>query len=470
MDAFGPYLARLPEGDLLSAYLTGKCGVQLCYLGYWVPNQLITLAFLDEHQRQGPMVSSGQDVHVEGERVALRSYWDRRERGTTVLRLRPGIERFMITQIGTPAGSVSRRRGWIPVMWEMADTTPAAGGWVLYMDGHTEWLPYGTFPVTGKIVTRLRDFVPPPAQMAPDRQPQVDSRPPLHYRWTNRRPSPVHEIASDIADSLPLFSFKLVHCDTTPSVKARGYEGYRIRIKARIEVVLFPADIEVDDEFKYRIWPRGSEERDTVVADLGVGQGYHWFARAPVGRQDNFREDFGLTGGDDRLQHMIDTNAFHLMPRLGDQAMPYLESVVSDDEKLDHFPDAIMALGQIGTAEARQLISAAFDPDNKDAFRNAEALTRSADFRASRYGLGLTDETVDAVVEAFLTLEDQDALARNATGYATLTGMFVTYHRNRIGRAILKRLPDDVVDRALDSLREVSPSQAQRLGSQLRDN
>jgi len=467
MDAFGPYLARLPEGDILSAYLTGKCGVQLCYLHYVLPSQRITLALLDECEKRGIAILRDLEyIELEAEGPLVRytgGVEPRRLEG--VMRSREGLRRFLGTGIGQPAGSKAPL-AWAPILWEMPDTTPAAGGWVLYMDGHTEWLPYGSFPMTGKTVTRLRDFVAPPAEMTQDRAPRVDSMPP-EYRWTRRRPSPVHQIAADVADSLPLACYKLTHCDVTPSVKLLRYEGYRIVIESGIEVVLFPADIEVDDEFKHRIWPRGSEERNTVVADLGVGQGYHWFARASVTLQDNFRQDFGLTGGDERLQHMIDTNAFYLMPRLGERAVPYLETVVTDEEN-DDFAHAIMALDQIGGTRAEELIRAAFAPDNESAFKNAREFPSRTMF--GRYGYRLSDSLVDVVADAFLTWDDVDQLADIAVGCAVHSTRADTSQMNRIGLAILKRLPRDVVGRALERRRDLSRAQAERLERDLSNN
>jgi len=466
MDAFGPYLARLPDSDVLSAYLTGKCGVQLCYFGYVVPSQRITLALLDQCEERTVASVRDKDVDFDGGGVPVRTHWRVEPRKwDSTRRLRDGIERFFVTSIGDPAAG-GHAKGWVAVLWEMPDTTSAAGGWALYMDGHTEWLPYGSFPMTGRIVTRLRDFVAPPASMAPDGEPRVDSRPPLQYRWTRRRPSPVHQIAADMSDSLPLACYKLRHCDVTPSAKVRGYEGYRIRIKSRIEVVLFPADIEVDDEFKYRIWPRGSEERDTVVADLGVGQGYHWFACATVLQQDNFRQDLGLTGGDDRLQLMIDANAFYLMPRLGERAVPYLESVVTDSEQLDHVGDALIALDQIECARSEEVFRAALATDNENALRNATALAKAtASFPAKPR---LKDSTIDAVVKVYLTRMDPRVLAETARYYIQYPGKVDTSQVRRIGNRILERLRPHPPEAPLESLGEASPSQAQRLEHELR--
>ena len=72
----------------------------------------------------------------------------------TVLRMREGVERFMITDINNPAGS-ARAQSTIPVQYDSLAATPAefnhipGGANVLYMDGHVSYVRYpDTFPVT----------------------------------------------------------------------------------------------------------------------------------------------------------------------------------------------------------------------------------------------------------------------------------------------------------------------------------
>jgi len=74
--------------------------------------------------------------------------------GTTIYRLREGIERFMITDINNPAAS-AKAQSEMAVTWDMvsADTDNfnhvPGGANVLYMDGHVEFIKYpGKFPVT----------------------------------------------------------------------------------------------------------------------------------------------------------------------------------------------------------------------------------------------------------------------------------------------------------------------------------
>jgi prepilin-type processing-associated H-X9-DG protein len=73
--------------------------------------------------------------------------------GSTVLKLREGIERFLITDINNPAGS-AQAQSEIFVMWDRLSTTPAdfnhvpGGANILYMDGHASFVKYpGTPPV-----------------------------------------------------------------------------------------------------------------------------------------------------------------------------------------------------------------------------------------------------------------------------------------------------------------------------------
>lgn len=71
----------------------------------------------------------------------------------TMLRLREGIERFLITDINNPAGS-AEAQSTIPVMWDRVATNIEnfnhipGGSNALYMDGHASFIKFpGEFPV-----------------------------------------------------------------------------------------------------------------------------------------------------------------------------------------------------------------------------------------------------------------------------------------------------------------------------------
>ena len=76
--------------------------------------------------------------------------------GNSLLRIREGIERFLITDINN-AGASAQAQSTVPVLWEWPDNhMEGAGGNVLYMDGHVEWVPYPSeFPMTEHALTTL---------------------------------------------------------------------------------------------------------------------------------------------------------------------------------------------------------------------------------------------------------------------------------------------------------------------------
>lgn len=81
--------------------------------------------------------------------------------GSTLYRLREGIERFLITDINNPAAS-AKAQSETAIMWDIVNTDPNGGGAsfnhvpgggnVLYLDGHVTFLRYqkdGEFPING---------------------------------------------------------------------------------------------------------------------------------------------------------------------------------------------------------------------------------------------------------------------------------------------------------------------------------
>lgn len=83
--------------------------------------------------------------------------------GDSILRLREGIERFLITDINNPASS-ARAQSEVFIMWDYVSTKVATfnhipgGSNVLFMDGHVEWQKYeeqGDAPCNGPLARML---------------------------------------------------------------------------------------------------------------------------------------------------------------------------------------------------------------------------------------------------------------------------------------------------------------------------
>lgn len=77
--------------------------------------------------------------------------------GDEIRRLKEGVERFLITDINSPALPLAPQ-SQVPIFIEWPENHEGlSGGHVLFMDGHVEWMPYpGEFPMTESTINTLR--------------------------------------------------------------------------------------------------------------------------------------------------------------------------------------------------------------------------------------------------------------------------------------------------------------------------
>ena len=125
--------------------LAGKQRPKFVYFGYAVNNENAANVFLDAYEQYGP--EDLPDDYLNSEAPSP---------SEVVQRLREGVERFYIKDINDPNDSATVQAR-IPVLWELPGSHEEAGGYVLYLDGHVEWLPYpGPFPMTETLVSRIQ--------------------------------------------------------------------------------------------------------------------------------------------------------------------------------------------------------------------------------------------------------------------------------------------------------------------------
>ena len=143
---FLPEAASLPQEEA-AAYLK-ESDTDLCYLGYVALNELTGLAILDAY-RQADSEGIQTDRLTVAEGVGTNGH-------DTIFGLREGVERHLIRDPNDP-NEAAAGQSRIPVMWEMPDQRAESGGWVLFMDGHVDWVPYpGPFPMTPGFIQQLR--------------------------------------------------------------------------------------------------------------------------------------------------------------------------------------------------------------------------------------------------------------------------------------------------------------------------
>ena len=131
-----------------------------------VPSQLgWTLAVLGQNYVAAAATGNGasvaeQDINLSGQGVPVSTYGN--GGGSTVYRLKEGVERFMITDINNAGASNTSQSS----IWTMFDLLGSGGNVslfnhvpggsnVLYMDGHVEFAKYPTQPPCNKVVGTL---------------------------------------------------------------------------------------------------------------------------------------------------------------------------------------------------------------------------------------------------------------------------------------------------------------------------
>jgi prepilin-type processing-associated H-X9-DG protein len=117
------------------------------YLGWAITTEAEGLALLDEYEL---LDLAERDDDLMYLRRPPGSHTD------AAYRLREGIERFFITDIGNPAAA-GMAAAKMPVMWDRLENHAPDGGNVLYFDGHVEFVKYGTFPMTTTFMNRLAE-------------------------------------------------------------------------------------------------------------------------------------------------------------------------------------------------------------------------------------------------------------------------------------------------------------------------
>jgi len=133
---------RCPAGGRMQVDVTDQSYV---YLGWLATNEKEGLALLDVYESLD-LAERDKDIEVpRGQGIGV---------GDRLFRFRDWTERFLITDISNPGAAVDAAKH-IPVIWEWPENHQ--GGYVLFKDGHVEFVPYpGKFPMTAAFQDRLR--------------------------------------------------------------------------------------------------------------------------------------------------------------------------------------------------------------------------------------------------------------------------------------------------------------------------
>ena len=142
------------DSKKLMAYLRGELGPQPVYTGFTLLSEEAGLALLRHFnaftEDQSPVVQTDARMFSNGDLGPKGGIF-------TIPRLQEGIERFLITDINDPAAG-AKAQSEIPVIWEMPDSTPDGGSYILFMDGHVEYREFpGAFPLSPAFIETIRE-------------------------------------------------------------------------------------------------------------------------------------------------------------------------------------------------------------------------------------------------------------------------------------------------------------------------
>lgn len=154
--------------------------------------------------------------------------------------------------------------------------------------------------------------------------------------------------------------WEIIYADNKPSVSVQGQDGYRCVLQNcippenhpnldvsetvtrynHIDLVLFSDDYQFDDKFKQKIpWLELKKIGHTKPVYMGTRDGFHWFINTTAEYQEEIRERLKLTGGDDRIEILLEALTLNLsgyyndpletlLSEYGDEAIPYIKRYI----------------------------------------------------------------------------------------------------------------------------------------------
>ncbi len=374
MDVLAPYIKHDQE---LIDYLSGNTGVEICYLGYAVTMEGLAHDLLDRWADKGLEITQGKHVTLDQARISAGE--DMPVLTRLVPRLHLGVGRFLATIIGNPAGVRVR----IPVAWEMPQDQgrPNCGGWVLFMDGHTEWVPSpGRFPMSPDFIAHLGEM---------RDSPEEDWR----TLAAARRSEPIRQAIQPLLDGGILVDHMESRsalalcsgftCDSEPSVNIEGCKGYRVEflvdsvgnwlllepVEAPVPLsfVVFPYKGKPSNALLGQInWGDAERNASNCTVDLGRGAGLRWFGCGPPAYLKSVQGHLGLRAGQDCYEELVRSlrsisegrlrrATLFALAQCGEQALPFLEKEVSHSKWLQP-EEAAEVLGHIPGTRAGELL------------------------------------------------------------------------------------------------------------------
>jgi hypothetical protein len=163
-----------------------------------------------------------------------------------------------------------------------------------------------------------------------------------------------------------------------------SYEGpVKPKSYTYIDLILLPLNEILPNNTKDLIkWLDFQNYHHVQPVDMGEGNGFHWFACATIPAQEIIREKLGLSGGDDRLQLLVNglaikdegnytiNSTLNFLHSAGEKALPYIKAAIEDNMDSDPYYQ-IQALAPIQCNEVTELLKSLYASKNQIAYKAA---------------------------------------------------------------------------------------------------
>ena len=166
----------------VASYLHGGSLKDVCYTGHTLRYLQPACDFIDKVKNTGELFNEKQ------KRVWKHDFkvpWS-----DDAHPLKEGSERFVLDAM-IRHWTVAEALFEIPILWEMPKAEGGSGGWVLYFDGHAEWVPFpGKFPMVEPFIERIRSLKSNGLKKTPIKKSSIKTVAPPWYRRAKPVPWP----------------------------------------------------------------------------------------------------------------------------------------------------------------------------------------------------------------------------------------------------------------------------------------
>jgi hypothetical protein len=253
----------------------------------------------------------------------------------------------------------------------MPDRQDPPGGWVLYLDGHTEWVPYpGKFPMSRRVIEKAR---------ALKGEPRIPSRS-TYPGWRFLAPKSLYPDTrlGGILNSLyGLGTDILAYNAPIRKYSVNSYEFLNDSQKLHVvfdkmELLIAPPEFSINATKLDEIFP-------TIVPDwerryLGIGEGFSWYGYGTPESLDDILRWFRITETGEVPTLTAANGKILTVYEDSGETLEHLKEIWLSNDSNAKSGAALLGLWLLATPEATKVIHEGLKPEHPAYFRNLQTI------------------------------------------------------------------------------------------------